>query len=69
MTAAQRKFVAYLKKHRPKSVEDLRPTYHPRFISEGAFRQAFDVRTADKTSLELVIKFPASLLRKVRKKA
>lgn len=59
MNAAQRKFLAYVIECKPKSVEDLRPAYHPRFMDEGAFRKAFDVRLGCYKSLGLVIKFPA----------
>jgi hypothetical protein len=57
VNAAQKKFIEHVVDLSPKSVEELRPDYHPRFIGEGAFRQAFDVRIGRK-SLELVIKFP-----------
>jgi len=58
VNAAQKKFIEHVVDLSPKSVEELRPDYHPRFIGEGAFRQAFDVRIGRK-SLGLVIKFPA----------
>lgn len=51
MTSKQRAFIQYVKRTRPKSVEDLRPRYHARFLDRGAFRMAFTV-------LGLVIKFP-----------
>ena len=51
MTRKQRAFIQYVKRTRPKSVENLRPRYHARFLSSGVYRQAF-------TMLGLVIKFP-----------
>jgi hypothetical protein len=54
---AQKKFIAYVKNLRPRSVDELRPEYHPRYIAEGAYRQTFDVRRGTH-SLGLVIKFP-----------
>lgn len=51
MTRKQRTFINYVKRTRPKSVEDLRPRYHARFLGDGAYRQAFTV-------MGLVIKFP-----------
>lgn len=57
MNCAQKKFVAYVKKLRPRSITELRPEYHPRYIAEGAYRQTFDVRRGTR-SLDIVIKFP-----------
>lgn len=51
MTHKQRAFINYVKRIRPKTVADLRPRYHPRFLAQGAYRQTFTV-------LGLVIKFP-----------
>lgn len=51
MTRKQRAFVNYVKRTRPKTVQNLRPRYHARFLAEGAFRQTFSI-------LGLVIKFP-----------
>jgi hypothetical protein len=57
MTPKQRAFVNYVKRTRPKTVEDLRPRYHARFLARGAYRQAFSV-------LGLVIKFPRRFVRR-----
>ena len=51
MTRKQRTFVNYVKHTRPKTISDLRPRFHARFLNEGAFRQAFEYAG-------LVIKFP-----------
>jgi len=54
MTRKQRAFINYVKRTRPKSVEDLRPRYHARFLAQGVYRQTFGV-------LGLVIKFPGTM--------
>ncbi len=51
VTRKQRAFIQYVQRTRPKSVEDLRPRYHARFLNQGVYRQAFEL-------LGLVIKFP-----------
>jgi hypothetical protein len=51
MTRKQRTFVNYVKRTRPKTISDLRPRFHARFLSEGAFRETFEYDG-------LVIKFP-----------
>lgn len=51
VTRKQRAFIKYVQRIRPKTVADLRPRYHPRFLRQGAYRQTFTV-------LGLVIKFP-----------
>ena len=55
MTRKQRTFINYVKRTRPKSIEDLRPRFHARFLDDGAFRQAFEYAG-------LVIKFPRDLI-------
>jgi len=57
LNLAQKKFINFVVDISPRSVEELRPDYHPRWLGEGAFREAFDVRIGGK-SLGLVIKFP-----------
>jgi hypothetical protein len=57
LNLAQKKFINFVVDISPTSVEELRPDYHPRWLGEGAFREAFDVRIGRK-SLGLVIKFP-----------
>lgn len=51
MTHKQRAFIQYVQRTRPKTVEDLKPRYCARFLSQGAYRQTFTVEG-------LVIKFP-----------
>ena len=51
MTSKQRAFINYVKRTRPKTIEDLRPRFHARFLDDGAFRQTFEYAG-------LVIKFP-----------
>jgi hypothetical protein len=57
LNLAQKKFINFVVDISPRSVEELRPDYHPRWLGEGTFREAFDVRIGRK-SLGLVIKFP-----------
>ena len=51
MTRKQRAFIDYVKRTRPKTISDLRPRFHARFLNEGAYRKTFEYAG-------LVIKFP-----------
>jgi hypothetical protein len=42
MTRKQRAFINYVKRTRPKTISDLRPRFHARFLGEGAYRQTFE---------------------------